>query len=143
MEKEIITSIEEVFDLKIMAKHSFEQSFDGWIIKTTKRTIQILVNSDQCCCEDWGSIVSEDNVKYFIGSELLSIESVDKACNSKNMENIEVYEGSIMFLNVNTDKGLLQFAVYNAHNGYYGHYAFIKTIQNEDNKETIIKEETL
>ena len=30
-----------------------------------------------------------------------------------------------MFVNVETDKGLLQFVAYNEHNGYYGHEACV------------------
>jgi hypothetical protein len=38
-----------------------------------------------------------------------------------------------MFVNLETDKDTLQLTVYNSHNGYYGHSAFIRS--NQINKE--------
>jgi hypothetical protein len=38
-------------------------------------------------------------------------------------------EGGIMFVNLDTDKGKLQFVAYNRHNGYYGHSAAVECRQ--------------
>jgi hypothetical protein len=35
------------------------------------------------------------------------------------------YSGNIMFVNLTTDRGALQFVAYNIHNGYYGHEATV------------------
>ncbi len=42
---------------------------------------------------------------------------------------IEVQEA--MFLTIKTSKGIFQFAVYNSHNGYYGHDG---VLMKQDNK---------
>lgn len=64
---------------------------------------------------------SDDDFSEYIGSELLCVDVVDKALNKKT--DIDIYEGGIIFLNLETSNGTLQFAVYNEHNGYYGHNA--------------------
>lgn len=55
---------------------------------------------------------------------------------------------SAMFINVETTRGLLQFAAYNEHNGYYGHdvllvskYEEAKRYLDKDYKDLIIQEE--
>ena len=42
----------------------------------------------------------------------------------------------VMFINIETSKGTLQFAVYNCHNGYYGHA--VKVISEQLNVETYL-----
>ena len=51
----------------------------------------------------------------------------DTALNTKMVEAKEdIYEtGGIQFVTFNTDRGAFQLAVYNAHNGYYGHEILI------------------
>ena len=44
--------------------------------------------------------------------------------------------GSAMFINVETTKGLLQFAAYNEHNGYYGHG--VKLVSKYNDKTVIM-----
>lgn len=119
--KETITSIKEVYEVTIEDQYG---SYEGWEIQTTLRNIKIYVNDQQSCCETFGSIVSEDNVESFIGSDLSKVEVVDVACSVKMLEDIGSLDaGDTMFVNFTTSKGLLQFAVYNSHNGYYGHDA--------------------
>jgi hypothetical protein len=38
-------------------------------------------------------------------------------------------EDNAMFVNVETDRGTLQFVLYNSHNGYYGHKARVVSEQ--------------
>jgi len=99
--------------------------FEGFIIHTTDQLIQLGVEHDQQCCETWGALASEDNFAEFIGAEVLNLARVDRALNTKTLPE-EGYDcGSAIFVNVNTTKGLLQFTVYNYHNGYYGHDAVV------------------
>ena len=42
-----------------------------------------------------------------------------------------------MFVNINTSNGLLQFAAYNNHNGYYGHNAYFLIDNNIIDKKTL------
>lgn len=66
----------------------------------------------------------EDNTEDFIGKTLIDVELTDKALNTQKVEDSGYYEdgGGIQFVNFKfSDGSVLQFAVYNAHNGYYGH----------------------
>lgn len=131
MKKEIIKSINYFDDIENGI------SMEGFKIVTNKQTISILISSSQQCCENWGYkacsdkgiIETQDDLKDYIGAEILGIESVDT--NSGEYENLLGKLDTINctfaeFVNVKTDKGLLQFTVYNAHNGYYGHIIYIK-----------------
>jgi hypothetical protein len=106
----------------------FDQDCDGYEIITDQQKIQIGVSNDQNCCERWGYMVSEDSIQDFIGAELLGIEVVDTARNVTKWEEKNPYgldSGDVMFVNVNTNRGTFQIAVYNSHNGYYGHTGYV------------------
>lgn len=96
---------------------------DGYRVETDKHIIHVLIDNEQSCCESWGYFASEDDLQAFIGTELKEINLTDKALNKKKFEESGYYEdeGGIQFVDFITDKGTFQLAVYNAHNGYYGH----------------------
>lgn len=128
MEK--ILKIEEVFDFEYNDPDSWSSSYDGFKIITDAQEILILVSNGQSCCESWGNIVSEDNLEEFIGSNLSSVKVVDTGINEKMIEAGQSLDaGEIMFVNLETSNGTLQFAVYNSHNGYYGHTGIVKSTQ--------------
>lgn len=120
MEK--ILKIEEVTD-----DNTPEWLADGFAITTDKQVIKLLIDNGQSCCESWGYFMSEDDLEQFIGADLLDVNLTDAALNTKqiekNKDNIDCDE--VMFVNINTSKGLLQFVAYNDHNGYYGHNAYV------------------
>lgn len=99
--------------------------YDGYMVKTTEHEYLILIDNGQCCCESWGYFDSADNTDDFIGKELVSVELTDVALNKEKLEKSGYYggeEGGIQFVDFNMADGtVLQFAVYNEHNGYYGH----------------------
>jgi hypothetical protein len=100
--------------------------YDGYQIITDQQTIQIGISDSQCCCENFGCIITNDETKEFIGAELLGISITDTALNNKRIEEIEYLDcGGAMFVNLETSEGLLQFVAYNSHNGYYGHDAVL------------------
>lgn len=47
----------------------------------------------------------------------------------ENMPYGEGEGGDTMFVNIQTDRGILQFTAYNRHNGYYGHRAVVSCNQ--------------
>lgn len=96
---------------------------DGYKVETDKHIFYILINNEQSCCESWGYFSSEDNLEQFIGAELLEVRLTDKALNTRVVEESGYYEdeGGIQFVDFVTTNGVFQLAVYNAHNGYYGH----------------------
>ena len=109
--------------------------FEGYVVKTTKQNIRLSIRSGQQCCENYGHFWCNDDVKDFIGAELLGIGITDTELNAaKLMENgfefhHRYFEGDVLFVNLETDKGTLQFVAYNEHNGYYGHLAKIESTQ--------------
>jgi len=108
------------------AGEDYYSDFDGFEIITTEQTIQIGISNGQSCCEDFGCIITNDETTDFIDAELKDISIVDTVLNNKKIDSLEyLNQGGVMFVNIETDKGLLQFAAYNAHNGYYGHTAVL------------------
>jgi hypothetical protein len=104
--------------------------FDGYQIVTDHQTIQFGIDNGQSCCESWGSMITNDEAAEFIGANLIGISITDQALNNKKIEDLEHLDcGGVMFVNFETDKGLLQFAAYNSHNGYYGHEAVVVSKQ--------------
>nr|DAK47331.1 MAG TPA: hypothetical protein [Caudoviricetes sp.] len=132
MKKEIIKSIEYF--------QPFEGEYkgmEGYKIVTDKQEILILINNSQQCCEEWGYeacsekgiLETQDDLDDYIGAEILDIEIVDTEKDIyKNLTDrvYRFYSSNAEFVNIKTSKGKLQFAVYNAHNGYYGHKIYIK-----------------
>jgi hypothetical protein len=99
------------------------QSYDGYQVITDKQTIKMGISNSSCCCENWGYVMSEDNLAEFIDSDLIEITTTDTELKTGLLPEYGLDSGDAMFINFNTSKGLLQFVAYNAHNGYYGHNA--------------------
>jgi hypothetical protein len=98
--------------------------YEGYKITTDKQEIFMLISSYQQCCESWGYLISEDDTQSFVGSNLISVEVVDSALNSKIVQAVNDCNDdyvNTLFVNVSTSAGILQFTAYNSHNGYYGH----------------------
>lgn len=104
-------------------------SYEGFQIVTDKQTIKLGISDGQSCCERSGYFMSEDNFSEFIGANLIDLAITNTCLNTKKLEEEELYEPDLMFVNLNTDKGLLQFVAYNSHNGYYGHSAVVVSEQ--------------
>jgi hypothetical protein len=98
-----------------------DQTYEGYVICTNKRNIKIgIVMSEDGLCKP-GYFMSEDNLQFFDGAEYLGIEVTDKQLKKKKVfSQNNLQEGDVMFVNINTSKGVLQFVAYNEHNGYYG-----------------------
>lgn len=106
----------------MIAELSGSRSMDGYRVKTDKSDILVLIDNGQCCCESWGYINSEDDPNKFIGAALLDVKLTDTALNTKmSDESRYIDAGGIQFVDFITDRGNFQLAVYNGHNGYYGH----------------------
>lgn len=107
--------------------------YEGYLIITDKQEIELGIQAGQDCCERFGYFMSEDNISEYIGANLIGIELTDTALNEAAMEAEQlhspdwIYEGGIMFVDIKTDRGVLQFVAYNEHNGYYGHDARVKS----------------
>lgn len=79
--------------------------------------------------------MSEDNLDEFVGATLLGLRVIDtdgktaseiKPDEDYRDDDFDDSDGrfdNAMFVNIETDRGALQFTAYNNHNGYYGHVA--------------------
>ena len=125
--EEIIESISE-FD-----EHGKKGNYEGFRIDTNKQTIEIKISNLDHCCERWGHICSQDDLSSFIGSIMKEIVVVnEKIVQTKvKLEKIDKHNDELfaIFVNVITNQGTLQFTLYNQHNGYYGHFVIISSIQ--------------
>ena len=96
---------------------------DGYKVVTDQHTYHVLIDNDQSCCESWGYLASDDDLAQYVGATLAEVRLTDKALNQQVVEASGYYEdgGGIQFVDFVTDRGVFQLAVYNGHNGYYGH----------------------
>jgi len=97
---------------------------DGYKVETDKHTFYVLIDNGQSCCENWGCLTSEDDLDYFIDTELLEVNVTDTALNQRvltKMSDAYIDINEIQFVDFKTTNGTFQLAVYNSHNGYYGH----------------------
>lgn len=103
--------------------------YDGYLIETDEHKYRILIDNNQSCCESWGYFSSNDDFEEFIGKELKEVRLTDTALNQKIFDDnfpYGLYEGGVQFVDfIMVDGNVLQFAVYNEHNGYYGHWILI------------------
>lgn len=103
------------------------QTYEGFQIITDKQTIKLGIGNKQFCCEDWGYFITNDDATEFEGAQLLSVDLVDMCLNKSKAP--ELYEGGVMYVNLETSEGTLQFTAYNEHNGYYGHNTVVVSQQ--------------
>lgn len=110
-----ILSIKE--DTIVDKSNGYKETYEGLIIETDKGSIKLVINDSQSCCENFGSLFFEtpDVISQFIDAEILQIEDIS----IKREEYIDT--DSETQLRITTDKGIIQYAIYNEHNGYYSH----------------------
>jgi hypothetical protein len=134
-----ILKIEEIENMELRPMHNGQPGmkgmlnallgvggYDGYKVETEQGDLFILIDNGQCCCESWGYFSTEDELQNFIGADLLDIELTDTALTTESIEELECLDnGGVQFVTFKTDKGVFQLAVYNAHNGYYGHGIYV------------------
>lgn len=132
----------------ITAISEYEYADDAWAaeagykIITDQQTIILAIDDRASCCESWGYFLTEDDTEKFVGAHLLGIKITDTNRSNRQFTagswNKEIEEGKVeqwlddgdvMFVDIQTDRGTLQFVAYNAHNGYYGHEARVTSTQ--------------
>lgn len=130
------TTKENIVEIKkLEVSRGFFEEYSGFEVVTSKQSIKLLIDNRQQCCEQWGYFWCNDDPQSFIGAELLSVNITDDALNQAQMKvhdldsNKKWFEGGVMFVNLKTNKGILQFVAYNEHNGYYSHRAKVECEQ--------------
>lgn len=131
---------EKILKIDIIKDFAYEySSMDGFKVITDKQEILILICNSENCCENSGYFQTNDSTSEFIGADLFEMKLTDICLNAQLMKQKFEYgldEGGIQFVDLITSKGILQFAVYNEHNGYYGHNILIKS--NTLNHEKVL-----
>lgn len=115
-------------------RYSYGISYDGVkIILSDGTEILFGIENVQNCCERWDYLHSHDNVQDFVGAEFLGLEEKNtwpEFIKDEYAENALKDSGwnevGFQAIDIRTSKGLLQFVVYNEHNGYYSHAAILK-----------------
>ena len=111
---------------------------DGLIIYTNNGDIKIGISMESDCCEQFDGLFLEtpDNLDKYIGATIISVEQIDiedsKLSVSKDNYEYGYDSGGETQLKITTSKGVLQYGVYNSHNGYYSHATFIGVFGEEE-----------
>jgi hypothetical protein len=127
--------MEKITEIKDYEGGDGYRNVAGFEVVTDKQSIRLYIDNDSLCCEKWGHFWCNDNPQDFVGAELRGVSLTDTALNEAQMQannlnpNDKWFEGSVMFVNLDTDRGTLQFVAYNDHNGYYGHEAKVQCAQ--------------
>lgn len=112
-----------------------DKDYTGYKIITDNNTFLILIENNRLCCEDYGYFSSDDNIESYIGKTLINFRVTDTLLNSEKFD-IEFKEANVELEDIQfidfifSDGTILQFAVYNHHNGYYGHSILFKQNKN-------------
>lgn len=137
MARETITAVIEYSGGKEYCREA------GFQVVTNEQTITLAIDDESSCCESWGYFLTEDDTEKFVGAELRGVSITDTNRSHRtfigyNEEgypgwdadgNEDLDAGDVMFVDIETDRGVLQFVAYNAHNGYYGHEARVSSKQ--------------
>jgi len=121
--------------LSITGDYSKEHGYynlTGLKIETDKGNIELLISDNQSCCENWDALFLEtpDDLSKVIGARLIEVSDIEISTQEYDQNSCELNETQ---LRVVTTKGIIQFAVYNQHNGYYSHATFLQVFDtNED-----------
>lgn len=121
--------MEKIIEIKEYEGGSDWRTTAGYEVITDKQRIVMEIDNDSQCCESWGYFFSNDQPEDFVGARLLDVKLTDDALNEAKFKEHNVdpksswFEGGLMFVNLETDRGTLQFVAYNDHNGYYSHEA--------------------
>ena len=107
------------------------KTMTGLLIETDKGNIKLLISTDQECCESWGAefLETPDDTRKYIGATLVSLSDTNESELPESDDEDEQWDGEIKNetqLKITTNRGVLQYAVYNEHNGYYSHATFLQ-----------------
>lgn len=111
---------------------------DGFMVVTSEQKITLGISNRIKCDEQWGHFWCNDDVSEFIGERVIGVTLTNEALNSRKVAMQMPYYGidlgGFMFVNIETDRGILQFVCYNSHDGFCGHTATVMCNQLNHNK---------
>lgn len=135
--------MEKILKIEEVEKSDYknDEHYIGYVVTTTEQQIELKIEEESQCCEIFGCFLSEDNLDEFIGATLLDVTITDINRNTKKLEEevpseeFNEQEGrstEVMFVDLHTSEGVLQFVAYN--NGNYGHTATVRSKQLNEEK---------
>lgn len=127
-----IIKIEEVYGV---SPYKSSKNFDGYKIETEDEEIYFVIENCQNCCECWGYLSTSENLEDYIGADYLGYEENVCKVLADQVKEDYVDEDEMQFLNINTSNGVIDFAVYNSHNGYYSHTVILKIVNKKTGEE--------
>jgi len=81
-------------------------------------TTLVAADEAQSCCEKRYMTTDDNDLNYYVGSHLVSMEVMNGPSREDEHECHD-----IQFLDVKTTKGVFQMVTHNEHNGYYGGFS--------------------
>ncbi len=106
-----------------------DEGFDGYQIVLSDKTVWFLgiANGSQCC-ERWGYFSPQDDLSYYIGAEFQGLFFTTYGQDRIELppDVVSMDAGDVAFVSIMTSLGVLNLAVYNAHNGSYGHRVILE-----------------
>lgn len=108
---------------------------EGYQVRTTEHVYQVLISNERECCEYSGYFATEDPLIDFVGAVLDHIAVTDvgretlvltDALKTLQDKDLDIDPNQIQFVTFYTNHGIFQLAVYNYHNGYYGHDVLVR-----------------
>jgi hypothetical protein len=115
-------------DSDYVVKLSKYNTLEGLKIVTDKEDIILVMDQYSQCCENFGAdfLETSDDITKYIGAKLVSVEDTNDY-----VLNDSAYSNETQ-LKVVTTKGVLQYAVYNEHNGWYSHSTFLQVFDHTE-----------
>lgn len=95
---------------------SAAQDGDTLVLSFRDGTSIVISDDGQSCCES-RYMRTDDSLKDLFGLTLTGIET--NTARSGNVED-DYEHHEVVFLDIKTDKNVVQFSFHNVHNGYYG-----------------------
>ena len=88
------------------------------ILKFSDNTSILIKDTGQSCCE-LRYMTTDDNLADFIGATFVGMD-IKQAL---DIEEVDIEEHEVQFLDINTSKGTFTMSTHNEHNGYYGGFS--------------------
>ncbi len=134
--KNKILAIDEITGITLNTiKHytfsGYKITLEGDYCRPECTEIFIVIEDGQASGEEFGYLTTNDDLSEYIGCTVKSLNAVD-VVNGKYLKNTVlpcgVHRSEAVFVNIEVYGNTpLQFAVYNSHNGFYGHQVVISS----------------
>jgi hypothetical protein len=108
------------------------EGFEGWCVNTNKGVIYLTISDSKQCCEYFGYAIEcqdQGDFNFYKGASIVRIEQDARPYD--DFQGDEYSRGGYTNLNIVTNKGVIDFWVYNLHNGFHEHVVKIKVLDEE------------